>query len=158
VNYNVLIKALQATSASRSWIFQTCTEFGYYVTAESNITQPFSLRINLQSYRDMCQDIFGPMRPTPDVISFNQVFAGLKLKQTASNTIFTDGTIDPYHALGILPPGNNPGQELLPLNSAAVLVNGTAHCADLYAPSSTDLPSLVFARQLTMDLLAVWLK
>jgi len=157
VDYNVMIKELGPTSAGRCWTWQTCTEYGYYQTGELT-TQPFSPRINLQYFRDICQDLFGPMRVSPDTSSLNSQFGALNLKQTASNTFFGDGTIDPWHALAILPTGNNPGQEILPLNSAIALINGTAHCADLYAPSSSDLPELTFARQLTMDLITQWLK
>jgi len=158
VDYNQMITELQPTSAGRCWTFQTCTEYGYYQTGEL-ATQPFSPRINLQYYRDICQDLFGSMRPTPDTSSINQLFGALSLKQSATNTFFGDGTIDPWHALAILPQGNVPGQELLPSQSSGIaLINGTAHCADLYAPSPNDLPDLTFARQLTLDLLTQWLK
>jgi len=156
--YTDMINDLQPTSAGRCWTWQTCTEFGYYQTGELT-TQPFSSRISLNFFKQICQDTFGPMRTDPDTDWSNNNFGGLNLKTTVSNTFLGDGIIDPWHALAILPTvkGGTTGSELLPLNSAAYLINGTAHCADLYAPSPNDLNDLTNARNLAFDLLSVWL-
>jgi len=157
-SYTQMINELQATSAGRCWTWQTCTEFGYYQTGES-AAQPFSARISLDYFRQICQDLFAPIRVSPDTDWANNNFGALDLKKTVSNTYFGDGTIDPWHALAILPvvKGGTTGSELLPLNSATYLINGTAHCADLYAPSPNDPNDLTFARNLQFDLLSIWL-
>jgi len=46
---------------------------------------------------------------------------------------------------------------MLGRNSATVLINGTAHCADLYASSPNDLPQLTQARAVALQLLRQWL-
>jgi len=157
VDYGQMITDLQDTSAGRCWTYQTCTEFGFYQTAEYP-TQPFSSRINLAYFRQICQDLFAPIMQSPDTVWSNLNYGALNLKSTASNTFFGDGTIDPWHALAILPyDGTKATQQLLQQNSATVLINGTAHCADLYAPSPSDPQQLVSARQLELDLLHAWL-
>jgi len=159
VDYHTYLNDLMPTSAGRSWTYQTCTEFGYYQTGQSNARQPFSSIISLDFFRGICKDVYGQDMPvSPNTALINTVFGSTDIRNVASNTFFGDGTIDPWHALAVLPSSNAPGTQMLGSNSATVLITGTAHCADLYAPSPRDLPELTAARKVAVQLLETWLQ
>lgn len=50
-----------------------------------------------------------------------------------------NGTNDPWHVLGVLSATNS---RVYPL-----LIDGTSHCADMYAPGANDKPGLTAARK-----------
>ena len=66
----------------------------------------------------------------------NNFYGGFDLK--VRKVIFPNGSIDPWHALGILKDLNE--------DSKAILINGTAHCADMYPESDKDPQELKNAR------------
>jgi pimeloyl-ACP methyl ester carboxylesterase len=148
VSYANYIASMKATSAGRSWMWQTCTEFGFYQTAESS-KQPFSPRISLQFNVQQCADIYGLPGMTPDVDYTNLYYGSVGLQTT--NTFFTNGRVDPWHALG-LKADAQPG----PGTSVRVM-EGTAHCADLYAPRAADLPDLTETRAMQQSAIEMWL-
>ncbi|KAL9654656.1 hypothetical protein ABK040_006718 [Willaertia magna] len=135
-------------AAGRSWTYQTCVEFGYYQNAVGS-SQPFSPRITLEWYLQQCQQLFGVNDVTPH-ITFTNDYYGAKGIDT-SNTVFTFGNIDPWHILGLTSPNNYVGQQNI------YFMQGTAHCADLYASSPNDLPTLKNTRQQTIKLFDQWL-
>ncbi|XP_064088841.1 putative serine protease K12H4.7 [Macrobrachium nipponense] len=156
--YDNMIKEFQATSwenntdvGGRSWIYQTCTEFGFYQGSDSH-EQPFGDEFPLQFYTRQCQDIFGP-RISPEVLNAgvrrtNAVYGGHDLKVT--RVVFPNGSIDPWHALGVT---SNISDE-----ATAIFIDGTAHCANMYPASTTDPPQLTQAREKIFSLLQKWLK
>lgn len=44
--------------AFRPWYYQTCSEFGWYQTTDSE-KQPFGHRSPVEFYLKLCQDVFG---------------------------------------------------------------------------------------------------
>lgn len=46
--------------AFRPWYYQTCSEFGWYQTTDSE-KQPFGSKSPVEFYLKLCQDIFGDM-------------------------------------------------------------------------------------------------
>eukprot|EP00455_Lapot_gusevi_P048721 TRINITY_DN678_c0_g1_i1.p2 TRINITY_DN678_c0_g1~~TRINITY_DN678_c0_g1_i1.p2 ORF type:complete len:236 (+),score=81.52 TRINITY_DN678_c0_g1_i1:52-759(+) len=147
VDYNQYIKDMQATTAGRSWTYQTCVEFGFYQTGES-ANQPFSKYISLPWFLNQCKDIFGADL-VPNTNWTNTNYGNLQI--TTSNTFFTNGLVDPWHALGVLTPNHGPGTE-------TVVINGTAHCADLYPARDADLPDLTVTRTLQFEAIQRWLQ
>jgi hypothetical protein len=79
-----------------------------------------------------------------------EAFGGRNI--ATSNTFFSNGNVDPWHALGITTPFARP----MP-NSDVFYIDGTAHCADLYPPSPKDVPGLTAARKRFVQLLNIWL-
>ena len=69
--------------------------------------------------------------------------------KNATNIIFPNGSIDPWHALGIT---SNISDSL-----TAVFITGTAHCANMYPPRDSDLPGLVSAREEISQIIGQWL-
>mmetsp|Transcript_47357 Transcript_47357/g.119285 ORF Transcript_47357/g.119285 Transcript_47357/m.119285 type:complete len:490 (-) Transcript_47357:88-1557(-) len=149
ISYNDYIEELRDTSlentAARCWTYQTCTEFGYYQTGKSS-NQPFSSKITLDWFLQQCTDIFGQAL-RPDIDETNDFYGATNI--TTSNTAFSNGSIDPWHALG-MQPGTSP-------HNVAIVMNGTAHCADLYPKSDSDLDDLTATRQVEAEMLRKWL-
>ena len=100
----------------------------------------------------MCSDVFGP--------KFNKdlLQRGIDLTLTeygglspsVTNVVFVHGSLDPWHALGIT-------NDLSP-SSRAILIPGTAHCANLYPPSEDDPEPLTEARTKIGNLIASWIQ
>uniref|UniRef100_A0A7S3HC00 Uncharacterized protein n=1 Tax=Spumella elongata TaxID=89044 RepID=A0A7S3HC00_9STRA len=142
-----------STNAGRPWTYQTCNEFGYYQTADSQ-TQPFRSWkwLDLQFSRDICYAAFNGWTSDPQVEWINQNYGDIHIAGT--NIAFPSGTIDPWHALGV----QNSTAALLPQpTEQSVFIEGTAHCADLYAPANSDPESLKYAREVIRSLVSKWL-
>ncbi|KAJ8951297.1 hypothetical protein NQ318_008201 [Aromia moschata] len=134
----------------RQWMYQTCTEFGYYQTSSQEIPV-FGSRFPLSFFTQQCVDLFGEQ--------FNETFVGEQVDQTnvfygglnfeTSNVVFVHGTVDPWHVMGLTETVN----EATP----SILINGTSHCADLYAASTLDSAELTDAREQIGEILASWI-
>jgi len=152
ISYEDYITELQNTStadtAARAWTWQYCNEFGYLQTGDGT-NQPFSPMISLEFFLQQCQDAFG-VPIVPNTNWTNTYYGGRDIGYSSSNTVFPNGSVDPWHALGVRMASAS-------LGNTAVLINGTAHCADLYAPRPTDLPGLTAVRQMEVDSIAQWL-
>ena len=146
-NSTALFEALRQTEWSssavqdgiRQWIYQTCTEFGYFQTTDS-VKQPFGDLITLGTYLNMCFRVYGITAGAinSSIAATNKYYGGKEnIPKDATNIVFPNGSIDPWHALGVLESSGS---------LVAVFINGTAHCANMYPPSPNDLPSLVKAR------------
>jgi len=138
----------------RPWTYQTCNEFGYYQTADSD-KQPFYAFkdwLGLEYSRIICAAAFDGWKALPEVDFTNEQYGALNV--AATNVLWPSGTIDPWHALGIT---NSTGTLPQP-SERPVYIEGTAHCADLYAPNAySDPQSLTDARQIIANQVAAWL-
>ena len=141
------------TNAARSWIYQTCAEFGYYQTTDSP-NQPFHAFkqiAGLDYSRKMCYDVYDGWSADPAIQFTNEKYGATGIDVT--NVVFTSGTIDPWHALGV----TNYTQPLPQYpSSLPVYILGTAHCNDLKAPKDTDPESLVAAREIVAEYVNKW--
>lgn len=156
--YNKMIHELrnvtwesEASEGGRQWIYQTCTEFGFFQTSTARQVL-FSETFPVEFFTQQCVDIFGP-RYNIDLLNnavkrTNTIYGALKPEIT--NVVFVHGTIDPWHMLGITT-SLNP-------QAPAILINGTAHCANMYPPSKHDLPQLKAARNQVGQMIDQWLK
>lgn len=143
--------ASEQAEGGRQWMYQTCTEFGFFQTstAQPNL---FSDTFPVNFFVQQCIDIFGP-RYNIDLLKLavaqtNIYYGGLNLQ--VSNVVFVHGSVDPWHVLGITN-SSNP-------QAPAIYINGTAHCADMYPPSENDMPQLKEARLQIKGLIEQWLK
>lgn len=136
--------------ADRQWLWQTCNEYGYYQTSTSP-NEPFAALadMTLDSNLAMCRDAFDS-QPLPDVGRCLADFGGLRLAGT--RILLPNGSIDPWHALGITDqtPVADPSE-------IPVYIQGTAHCADVYAPAAQDVPALTAARLKIAGVVNAWL-
>lgn len=136
--------------SDRQWFFQTCNEFGYFQTSDSP-SQPFGTLIDIDLYTIACEKVFGiSLSQTANSINHtNAFYGGDDISKNVTNIIFPNGSIDPWHVLGITA---NISDTLV-----AVFINGTAHCANMYPSNRYDRPQLVQARQKIDAVLGSWL-
>ncbi|XP_020492543.1 thymus-specific serine protease [Labrus bergylta] len=137
-----------AAGGGRQWVYQTCTEFGFYQSTDSP-NQPFS-GFPLVFHVQQCADFYNVSaeQVAEAVAQTNEYYGSYGI--SSSRIVFPNGSIDPWHALGITQ-GTNPD---LP----AVFIKGTAHCANMYPARAEDLPQLTLARDHVFLLLQQWLK
>ena len=157
-NFSAQVEEMRRTSwnssavgeSVRQWTYQTCTEFGYYQTTDS-AKQPFGDLITLASQIKTCSEVYGlsPDQVNSAVFATNKHYGGRdNIPRNATNIVFPNGSIDPWHALGVLESTGS---------LVAVFINGTAHCANMYPPSPKDLPGLVKARAIITATIQDWL-
>jgi len=148
-SYNDYINGMKQTSFdsdyadSRSWVWQTCTEFGYFQSTDKaqNI---FGSTVPVSFYIDQCTQIYGSQFNAQTInqnIANTDQFYGGRDNFRGTNVVLPNGDVDPWHALGIL---SSKG------TVTAALISGTAHCADMYPARSQDPPGLTQAR-ITID-------
>nr|ATU82939.1 secreted S37 peptidase protein [Pristhesancus plagipennis] len=134
----------------RQWFYQTCTEFGFYQTSSSR-KELFGSNFPLGFFTNQCMDVFGenfnPKLLKLGIERTNTMYGDVHLK--VSRVLFVHGSIDPWHALGITYT-KNPA-------APAILIRGTAHCANMYPPSPNDSPQLTQARLHISNHIAKWL-
>ncbi|XP_026479923.1 putative serine protease K12H4.7 [Ctenocephalides felis] len=142
------------TSAMRQWFYQTCTEYGYYQT-DSSPNQPYGSGINtLPVYIQLCKDLYEDVFTdnAEDILNTgiertNVVYGALT--SAVDKVIFTHGTVDPWHSIGLL-------EEVNP-ESPVIVVKGTSHCKDLQSISSADSAEMKAAKKRVLELVAKWL-
>ncbi|XP_054162819.1 putative serine protease K12H4.7 [Oppia nitens] len=151
--YNKFIKQMQsidwkssAAEGGRQWTYQTCVEFGFYQSSDLK-TQPFGPYFPIDFFTQQCTDIFGD-KYNLDLIEksvdfTNNFYGGFGLK--VRKVLFPNGSIDPWHALGVT-------TDLNP-EAKALMINGTAHCADMYPNSDNDTIELTNARKIIVNTL-----
>lgn len=144
---------LQAAGAGmRQWTYQTCSQFGYYQTCDTNTTCPFSRYMDLaDSDLQLCQKVFKiNLQDVYNYVQFSDdYYGGNHTRQ--SNIVFVNGSIDPWHWLSIL--NSNPE-----LGIYSVFIQGTAHCADLEPEKESDTNELKEARQKIATLVGQFLE
>lgn len=152
-SYRNMIAEMQNTTlgesteaGARQWVYQTCTEFGYYQSSDSK-NQPFGTMFPLSFSLQQCKDIYGSKFTGPDV-DWTNTFYGAKNVQ-GTNIVFPNGSVDPWHALGVI-------ADISP-SVTAIFMHGTAHCANMYQPNPTDLETLKQARIKISDTIGKWL-
>ncbi|XP_070538578.1 putative serine protease K12H4.7 [Ptychodera flava] len=158
ISYDDMIQEMRETAwnssaaeGGRQWVYQTCTEFGYYQTSDSK-SQPFGPHFPLRFSIQQCEEIYGKQfnqtTITSGIKSTNTNYGGLGIR--TSNVVFPNGSIDPWHALGI--------RKDISETVTAIYINGTAHCANMYPETPEDPPSLKEARQTIETLIGKWIQ
>ncbi|CAD5235709.1 unnamed protein product [Bursaphelenchus xylophilus] len=140
-------------SSMRSWIWQTCNEFGYFQSTafEKNI---FGVGTPADYYYNMCSDVYGK--------EFNVDYIKAAVQRTidhygraedykGTNVVIPNGSIDPWHALGTYV--NDTAK-----NQYSYLIEGSAHCADMCPPGENDVPGLTHIRKVILEKLQEWTK
>nr|XP_008540914.1 PREDICTED: thymus-specific serine protease [Equus przewalskii] len=133
----------------RQWVYQTCTEFGFYVTCEDPGC-PFSKLPALPSQLALCEQVFGLSISSvaQAVARTNSYYGG----QTpgATRVLFVNGDTDPWYVLSVT-------QALGPSESA-LLIPSASHCLDMAPERPSDSPSLLLGRQHISQQLQTWLR
>lgn len=140
-------------------------EFGYYQTSDST-DQPFGSNFPLDFSTRQCVDIYGVVVNEETIRDTNIEYGkGVEKKEkccfifssrsggrnvSGTRIIYPNGSIDPWHVLGITNPTNVQDTEV-------IYIPGTAHCADMYPASSKDPSALTNARATIVKTLETWL-
>ncbi|XP_077397024.1 thymus-specific serine protease [Festucalex cinctus] len=137
-----------AAGGGRQWVYQTCTEFGFYQSTDSP-NQPFA-GFPLEYYVKQCADFYNiTAEQLAEAVAETNEYYGSYDIHGATRIVFPNGSIDPWHALGIT--------QDIRADLPAVFIKGTAHCANMYPASSEDLLQLTLARDRLFLQLQQWL-
>ncbi|KAI0209228.1 Thymus-specific serine protease [Lamellibrachia satsuma] len=147
---NTSVRAQEDAPGLRQWLYQTCSQFGYYQTCDPKTTCVFSKHITLEPNLELCQVVY---RIAPDEvyrrIKFTNSYYGSD-QPKGSRIVFVNGSIDPWHALSVL--------RDLSTTETAIYINGTAHCANMDGAQPSDPQPLRMARQRVDSQVGSWLK
>jgi len=139
------------SGGSRQWIWQTCTEFAYYQSTDSN-KQPFGVgTVGIKYLEELyCKQPFGITSQdiATNVALTNKRYGGRA--PNATKVFFFNGSIDPWHTLSVY--GGD-----LNTSSPSRYIEGTSHCYDMYEAKPDDPPSLTQARKDMAATLTSWL-
>jgi len=135
----------------RQWIWQTCTEFGWYQTTNQD-SGVYGSALTLDFFEQWCQDAFGPkfnLEMMEKSISASNIEYG-GFEPIVNNVVFVHGSIDPWNAMGVL--------EDLHEGAPSIYITGTSHCVDMYADMPSDPEELVAARVTIGKLVKEWVQ
>lgn len=91
----------------RQWVYQTCTEFGFYQTSD-NQSDTFGDRFGVDFFIRQCMDIFSDhmdMNYLEKAVQFTNKNYGA-LHPDTTQVLYVHGSIDPWHALGLYTSSN----------------------------------------------------
>jgi len=87
---------------NRQWFYQTCTEFGWYQSSDQ-AGYPWGKSFPVDFFISMCSDVFGAKFNKQllerGIQSTLTEYGGRNI--TVSNVVFVQGSLDPWHTLGI---------------------------------------------------------
>lgn len=128
-----------------AWDWQCCTEFQLAVPS-NNVTDMFPpLKWNSDIVNKYCREKYGVV-PDPVEASLSYWSADFK---AASNIVFSNGLLDPWHAGGVL-------EDVNP-TVKALLVKDGAHHLDLRGAHKDDPQSVKDVRSKEVQLIKLWL-
>ncbi|XP_026759274.3 putative serine protease K12H4.7 [Galleria mellonella] len=149
-DFDNMIESIREIDWYLSWTYQTCTEFSYFQTTNSD-SQPFTRNVPIELYYKMCTKLFGP-EFNEDMVKrgvneTNRLYGGLNLNVT--KVVFVNGQMDPWSKLSIL--------EDLSYEAPAAIVPRSSHCRDLFSDRSSDPEELKEVRRYVKYLIKRWI-
>jgi pimeloyl-ACP methyl ester carboxylesterase len=136
----------------RQWLYQSCTEYGYFQNAYHDPSQSTrSAMINPAFHRKVCQELFGT--PALNTSKINLGYYQPLLNPETQRVLFTNGSNDPWSVLSISRENGNATNP----NLVSQTIAGAAHCDDL-GPLAMSSSPVGQAQQLFMSLASQWLK
>ncbi|XP_020500048.1 thymus-specific serine protease [Labrus bergylta] len=158
ISHETSVKDLMNTSllssrrAERAWIYQTCSEFGFYQTCE-DATCPFSGMVTLKTLTEVCPMVFSiSQHSLPGHIAFTNTYFGGENPPT-HRVLYVNGGVDPWRELSVVRDRTEGGEE-----AQTVFIEDTAHCADMSSSRVTDRWSLRKAREEIKTHVYSWLR
>lgn len=150
-NYDGMIQ-FWANSANpdRSWLYQTCTEWGFYQTCEDGSKCPYTQGLHtIDVDLEICQAAFdiAPESVYKQIAYTQAMYGGDKIQ--GSRIMFINGEIDPWHANSVLVSPN--------IQEPTLWVKGSSHHFWTHEPLSTDSQEVVDARQKIWSQVKSWL-
>eukprot|EP00286_Rhodomonas_abbreviata_P001794 CAMPEP_0181289514 /NCGR_PEP_ID=MMETSP1101-20121128/921_1 /TAXON_ID=46948 /ORGANISM="Rhodomonas abbreviata, Strain Caron Lab Isolate" /LENGTH=382 /DNA_ID=CAMNT_0023393737 /DNA_START=329 /DNA_END=1477 /DNA_ORIENTATION=+ len=151
-NYDAMIKGMSnAANPERVWLYQTCTEWGFYQTCNVGTDCPYTQGLHdINVDYDICQQAFGvsPEQVNYQIQHGNAVYGGSDIQ--SSRIIFTNGQIDPWQANGVL---EEPNAE-----EPVLMVTGASHHFWTHPSLPTDSAAVNEAREIIWKQVGDWLE
>ncbi|XP_074048644.1 putative serine protease K12H4.7 isoform X2 [Macrotis lagotis] len=141
----------EAAIGMRQWLYQTCTEFGFFQTTDSK-HQPF-LGKPLSYFIDQCQEVFDSRFDLDSLlksIKKTNKHYYMPLIRTGRRILFPNGDLDPWHALSI----NSRRKR----NLVGISIKNSSHCEAMSENDKDDPQNLENARHFIFRTLFRWLK
>jgi hypothetical protein len=139
-----------SNNPDRSWLYQTCTEWGFYQTCSTDSRCPYTQGLhNIQSDLDLCESAFGIKSEDvyAQITNTQAIYGGRDIQ--GSRIFFVNGEIDPWHANSVLVPPN--------LQEPTLWVKGASHHFWTHPSLPTDAPEINEARQKIWSQVKSWL-
>ncbi|XP_058824144.1 putative serine protease K12H4.7 [Topomyia yanbarensis] len=134
----------------RQRIYQFCTEFGWFLTADS-ADQPFGYRVTMNFFLNFCRAVYGDWVSSEVVVDgvhlTNMHFGGKNPRVTSA--LFTNGGLDPIRDISIT--------EYHQAQSGAIVIPGYFNSPDLNSISGYDSPALLEAKHEIQMYIESWL-
>lgn len=157
VDYDDMVAFLASevveSSGSRSWVWQTCTEFGFYQPCDDNC--PFASHFrSIDMDLEICSRLFNI---TSDKVYENvqasiDLYGGKKfLVSGASNILTVNGNVDPWSVLGL--EESDSSNYLLPVK----IVEGASHHFWTHTVKDTDAIEIIKIREYIYSCVMNWL-
>mmetsp|Transcript_8248 Transcript_8248/g.18591 ORF Transcript_8248/g.18591 Transcript_8248/m.18591 type:complete len:596 (-) Transcript_8248:134-1921(-) len=147
-----LANPIQAQAGGlRSWLWQTCTEFGFYQTCHVNSTCPFGQGWHtLKEDYEICERAFGvaPAQVRRAIQETLGYYGGRNL--AATRILSVNGDVDPWSELALR---HSHGRSL-----PTLVVAGASHHFWTHASKSSDEAPVVAARQVIHQTVMNWLR
>jgi serine protease 16 len=158
----------------RQWMYQSCTEFGYFQTAPK--LNPLRSRLITTEWHieAICQGIFKLPKNQPNVDETNTIYGARDV--CIDRIAFTHGEHDPWKMLGVKKvPVKSSHDRLVRQTSQSpnfdfhssshcsdkkmpvYVIKGVGHCADLHASNDRDNDDLVRTRKQVAADIRAWL-
>lgn len=136
----------------RSWMYQSCTQFGYYQIANSDPAMSSRSSMITESYHDeVCERLYG-IKKKVDASKTNREWYENLFNKKTTNIFFTNGSNDPWSNLSIL---DGSAEAKRNLDLSYMTINGQAHCSDLTSKHDSEIQKAQAALSALIDL---WLK
>uniref|UniRef100_A0A7I4YFP2 Intestinal prolyl carboxypeptidase 2 n=1 Tax=Haemonchus contortus TaxID=6289 RepID=A0A7I4YFP2_HAECO len=141
-------------AAGTLWLWQTCTEFGFYQTTDSGYSL-FGNLLPLNFYTQLCSDVFGlktsysAKNNRRATLSANKRYGGRFNYGADPMVVMTHGSLDPWNALGNIT--CDPADKCF-------MIKGTAHCAEMYPARDKDEQDLKDTRERIRGILKSWIE
>ncbi|CAJ0566690.1 unnamed protein product, partial [Mesorhabditis spiculigera] len=133
------VTLMDENGADRGWMWLCCNEIGFLQTTDQG-KNIFGSTVPINYFIDMCTDLFGPAVNVNFVRDNNKMAQNYyQVASEATNIVLPNGSLDPWHALGTYTVDAANGV-------APILINGTAHCSDMYPVYDGEPGALVAAR------------
>ncbi|GMR50003.1 hypothetical protein PMAYCL1PPCAC_20198, partial [Pristionchus mayeri] len=148
-SYEEMIKEVSETdydklgdggNEARGWMWLCCNEMGWLQTTDTDTIFGSTLPMNF--FFDMCTDMFGYAMTAPLIRDNNkaaQAFYGGFYDFDATNLCMPNGKFDPWSSLGYY--NADKARNIVP-----VVIEGAAHCSDMYPPYEGEPAGLPAAR------------
>jgi serine protease 16 len=154
VNYDAMIKFwANPQNLDRTWLYQTCSEWGFYQTCETGSDCPYTQGLHTLSVdMDICTQAFSlsPAEVHANIDRANNLYGG-RANFQATRVMFPNGQVDPWKAGGVLESPKASVEE------PVLMVMGASHHFWTHPTLDTDSSEVIEARQKIWAQLDKWL-